>query len=122
MKAVLEKEITDLLTQYNHTGELVQEVLGSAEKAARDLAAVSGESIETANAAVLEATKVQIEFLAAHPEVQAVIVGDDGLIKEIRETGRNAQGVKLIDLRDGEVLQGIAPVVSDDDEEATEEA
>ncbi|MCX6970391.1 MAG: DNA gyrase subunit A [Verrucomicrobia bacterium] len=43
-------------------------------------------------------------------------------IKEIRETGRNAQGVKLIDLRDGEVLQGIAPVVSDDDEEETEEA
>ena len=43
-------------------------------------------------------------------------------IKEIRETGRNAQGVKLIDLRDGEVLQGIAPVVSDDDEEESEEA
>ena len=41
-------------------------------------------------------------------------------IKEIRETGRNAQGVKLIDLRDGEVLQGIAPVVSDDDEETEE--
>jgi DNA gyrase subunit A len=31
----------------------------------------------------------------------------------IRETGRNAQGVKLIDLREGEVLQDIAPVVSD---------
>jgi len=44
-------------------------------------------------------------------------------IKEIRETGRNAQGVKLIDLRDGEVLQGIAPVVSDgDEEEETTEA
>jgi DNA gyrase subunit A len=44
-------------------------------------------------------------------------------IKEIRETGRNAQGVKLIDLRAGEVLQGIAPVVSDkDDEEAAPEA
>jgi len=42
-------------------------------------------------------------------------------IKEIRETGRNAQGVKLIDLREGEVLQGIAPVVSDGEEE-TEEA
>jgi len=41
-------------------------------------------------------------------------------IKEIRETGRNAQGVKLIDLRAGEVLQGIAPVVSDkEDEEET---
>jgi DNA gyrase subunit A len=44
-------------------------------------------------------------------------------IKEIRETGRNAQGVKLIDLRAGEVLQGIAPVVSDkDDEESAPEA
>ena len=89
---VIEKEITDLLTQYNHTGELVQEVLGSAEKAVHDLAASSGEPIETASAAVLEATKAQLEFLAAHPEVQAVIVGDDGLIKEIREihhVGRN---------------------------------
>ncbi|MFZ9920350.1 MAG: DNA gyrase subunit A, partial [Terrimicrobiaceae bacterium] len=38
-------------------------------------------------------------------------------IKEIRETGRNAQGVKLIDLRSGEVLQGIAPVISDEEEE-----
>ena len=38
-------------------------------------------------------------------------------IKEIRETGRNAQGVKLIDLRAGEVLQGIAPVVSDKEDE-----
>lgn len=38
-------------------------------------------------------------------------------IKEIRETGRNTQGVKLIDLRPGEVLQGIAPVISDEDEE-----
>jgi len=40
-------------------------------------------------------------------------------IKEIRETGRNAQGVKLIDLRPGEVLQGIAPVISDEEEEET---
>jgi DNA gyrase subunit A len=37
-------------------------------------------------------------------------------INEIRETGRNAQGVKLIDLRSGEVLQGIAPVISDEEE------
>ena len=38
-------------------------------------------------------------------------------ISGIRETGRNAQGVKLIDLRDGENLQGIAPVVSDGEDE-----
>ena len=34
-------------------------------------------------------------------------------VEGIRETMRNAQGVKLIDLREGENLQDIAPVVSD---------
>jgi DNA gyrase subunit A len=38
-------------------------------------------------------------------------------VAEIRETGRNAQGVKLIDLKGAEKLQAIAPVVSDADEE-----
>ncbi len=41
-------------------------------------------------------------------------------IAEIRETGRNAQGVKLIDLRDKEILSGIAPVVANEDEEDPE--
>ncbi|MEI8341227.1 MAG: DNA gyrase subunit A [Verrucomicrobiota bacterium] len=39
---------------------------------------------------------------------------------EIRETGRNAQGVKLIDLKGVEKLQAIAPVVSDVAEEEVE--
>ena len=43
-------------------------------------------------------------------------------VAEIRETGRNAQGVKLIDLRESEILQGIAPVVSNEDEETPEAA
>jgi len=38
-------------------------------------------------------------------------------VKEIREVGRNAQGVKLIDLRAHEHLQAIAPVVADADDE-----
>jgi DNA gyrase subunit A len=38
----------------------------------------------------------------------------------IRETGRNAQGVKLIDMRGGEQLQAIAPVVSEAAEEQAE--
>ena len=38
----------------------------------------------------------------------------------IRETGRNAQGVILINMREGELLCGIAPVVSNDDEEVPE--
>ena len=33
-------------------------------------------------------------------------------VREIRETGRNAMGVKLLTLREGEKLQAIAPVVS----------
>src|SRR5712675_1763589 len=39
-------------------------------------------------------------------------------VKEIRETGRNAMGVKLLTLREGEKLQAIAPVVSEAEEEA----
>ena len=39
-------------------------------------------------------------------------------VREIRETGRNTMGVKLMDLRNGEKLQAIAPVVSQAEEEA----
>jgi DNA gyrase subunit A len=41
-------------------------------------------------------------------------------VSEIREVGRNAQGVKLINLKSGEKLQGIAPVVSQEEEESAE--
>src|SRR5438067_1569753 len=41
-------------------------------------------------------------------------------VSEIREVGRNAQGVKLINLKPGEKLQGIAPVVSQEEEESAE--
>lgn len=43
-------------------------------------------------------------------------------VAEIRETGRNAQGVKLMDLKRGEKLQAIAPVVSQAAEEQVETA
>jgi DNA gyrase subunit A len=39
-------------------------------------------------------------------------------VKEIRVVGRNTMGVKLMDLREGEKLQAIAPVVSQAEEEA----
>ena len=35
--------------------------------------------------------------------------------KGIRETGRNAQGVKLMDLREGEVIQDVALVAAEED-------
>lgn len=43
-------------------------------------------------------------------------------VKEIRETGRNTMGVKLMDLRNGEKLQAIAPVVSQAEEEEAQRA
>jgi DNA gyrase subunit A len=43
-------------------------------------------------------------------------------VKDIREAGRNTQGVKLIDLGGGDKLQAIAPVISEQQEEAAGEA
>jgi DNA gyrase subunit A len=39
-------------------------------------------------------------------------------VKGIREAGRNTQGVKLIDLAEGDKLQAIAPVISEQQEDA----
>jgi len=38
-------------------------------------------------------------------------------VKDIREAGRNTQGVKLIELSEGDRLQAIAPVISEEGEE-----
>jgi DNA gyrase subunit A len=43
-------------------------------------------------------------------------------VSEVRETGRNTMGVKLMDLRENETLQDIAPVVSQEEAEVEEEA
>jgi len=39
-------------------------------------------------------------------------------VKDIREAGRNTQGVKLINLESGDQLQAIAPVISEEKEDA----
>ena len=39
-------------------------------------------------------------------------------VSDIREAGRNTQGVKLIDLEAGDKLQAIAPVISEDRQDA----
>jgi DNA gyrase subunit A len=39
-------------------------------------------------------------------------------VKDIREAGRNTQGVKLINLEPGDKLQAIAPVISEQQEDA----
>lgn len=41
-------------------------------------------------------------------------------VGDIRETGRVAQGVKLVDLDAGDKLKAIAPVISEEKEEGGE--
>jgi DNA gyrase subunit A len=43
-------------------------------------------------------------------------------VKEIRETGRGAKGVKLVNLEEGDKLLAIAKVVESDEEEAANSA
>jgi DNA gyrase subunit A len=43
-------------------------------------------------------------------------------VKDIREAGRNTQGVKLIELDSGDKLQAIASVIGEDKEDAASEA
>jgi DNA gyrase subunit A len=53
-------------------------------------------------------------------EIMLITVGGQMVrtaVKDIRLTGRNAQGVKLIDLQVTDRLQGIAPVISEEKEE-----
>lgn len=42
-------------------------------------------------------------------------------VEDIRETGRNTQGVRLMNLDEGDRLQAIAPVISEEGDEAEEE-
>jgi len=58
-------------------------------------------------------------------EIMLITVGGQMVrifVKDIRETGRNATGVKLIDLEGSDKLQAIAPVVGESEEEAASEA
>ena len=43
-------------------------------------------------------------------------------VADIREAGRNTQGVKLIELESTDKLKAIAPVISEEKEDSTEPA
>jgi len=73
-----------------------------------------------------ERTGDVVGALTVHESDELMLITNGGQmvrirVSEVREAGRNTMGVKLMDLREGETLQDIAPVVSQDDvEEATE--
>jgi len=59
-----------------------------------------------------------------HDEIMLITAGGQMVrtfVKDIRETGRATQGVKLIDLQEGDKLQAIAPVISEQQEDAATE-
>jgi DNA gyrase subunit A len=69
-----------------------------------------------------ERTGHVVGALTVHEEDQVMLITTGGQmvrlrVSEIREAGRNTMGVKLIDLREDEKLQDIAPVVRQEDEE-----
>ena len=54
-------------------------------------------------------------------EIMMITVGGQMVrspVKDIREAGRNTQGVKLINLDEADKLQAIAPVIAENEEEA----
>ena len=58
-------------------------------------------------------------------EIMLITVGGQMVripVKDIREAGRNTQGVKLVNLAEGDRLQAIAPVITEAAEEAVESA
>jgi DNA gyrase subunit A len=68
-----------------------------------------------------------IGALTVHESDEVMLITTGGQmvrirVKEIREAGRNTMGVKLIDLIEGEKLQDIAPVVSQDVMEGSDDS
>lgn len=75
---------------------------------------------------VTEKTGPVVGALAVKPEDELMLMTNGGLsirikVDQVRETGRSAQGVKLLTLKEGEKLQGIARVVPDADDSSDDE-
>ena len=74
-----------------------------------------------------EKTGKVVAALAVHEADELMLMTTKGQsvrirVSDIRETGRNAQGVKLMGLNEGETIQDVATVVADDAEAATDAA
>ncbi|MBE7497750.1 MAG: DNA gyrase subunit A [Verrucomicrobiaceae bacterium] len=86
-----------------------------------------GKGVTTMN--VTEKTGKVVAALAVKETDELMLMTSKGQsvrikVSQIRETGRNAQGVKLMTLNEGETIQDVATVISDEDEavEATAES
>jgi DNA gyrase subunit A len=69
-----------------------------------------------------EKTGKVVGALTVHDQDELMLITVGGqmvriFVKDIREAGRNTHGVKLIDLAEGDKLQAIAPVISEEKED-----
>jgi DNA gyrase subunit A len=76
---------------------------------------------------VTEKTGKVVAAKAVHDKDELMLMTTKGQsvrirICDIRETGRNAQGVKLMGLKEGETIQDVATVVADEAEPVEETA
>lgn len=74
-----------------------------------------------------EKTGMVVGALTVHEHDEIMLITFSGQmvrtpVKDIREAGRNTQGVKLINLAENDKLQAIAPVISEAAEDAAENA
>ena len=74
---------------------------------------------------VTEKTGEIIGAVTVEPQDELMLMTSGGLsirirVQEVRETGRNAQGVKLLSMKEGERLQDIAKVIPDGDDATVE--
>ena len=72
-----------------------------------------------------EKTGPVIGSLSVEEDDELMLMTDGGQsirirVADVRETGRNAQGVKLVTLKDGEKLQAVARVMPDDEDEESD--
>ena len=81
-----------------------------------------GKGVTTMN--VTEKTGKVVAALAVHETDELMLMTSKGQSvriraggeKGIRETGRNAQGVRLMNLKEGEIIQDVATVIAEEDE------
>jgi DNA gyrase subunit A len=91
----------------------------------RLLANRGGKGVTTMN--VTEKTGKVVAAKAVHDKDELMLMTTKGQsvrirVCDIRETGRNAQGVKLMGLKEGETIQDVATVVADEAEAVVEAA
>jgi DNA gyrase subunit A len=82
-----------------------------------------GKGVTTMN--VTEKTGKVVAALAVKESDELMLMTSKGQsvrikVSQIRETGRNAQGVKLMTLNEGETIQDVATVISDEEDVTAE--